>query len=124
MRGDAKLRDSVHLVGADLDLDRLAGVGDDRRVQRLVAVRLRHRDVVLEPTGHRLPQRVDHAQNPIAVAHAIDLHPDRRQVIDLGEVLLLAGHLLPDRVDVFGPTGDLGTDFNLVELARQDLAQV
>ena len=52
----AELRDAVHLMRADLDLDRLTGVRDDRRVERLVAVRLRHRDVVLEAARHRLPQ--------------------------------------------------------------------
>ncbi len=33
-----ELSDAVHLVSADLDLDGLAGVRDDGRVQRLIAV--------------------------------------------------------------------------------------
>lgn len=51
VRRDAVLGPPVHLVGADLDLDRLALRPDDRRVQRLVHVELRQRDVVFEAPG-------------------------------------------------------------------------
>src|SRR5439155_23779879 len=77
-----------------------------------------------EPAGHRLPQRVYPAQAPVAVAHRLDLHPDRGKVVDLGEVLVLAGHLLPHGIDVLSPAGDLGLDPHLLELAGEDLAQV
>ncbi len=119
-----ELRDPVHLVGTDLDLYWFAGVRDDGRVQRLIAVRLGHRYVVLESPRNRLPQRMDHAQHPVAVAHRVHLHADRREVVDLRKVLLLAGHLLPDRVDVLGPAGDLSLDPDVVELASEDLAEV
>src|SRR6266511_2161414 len=56
VRGDALLGDPVHLAGPDLHLDALALRADHGRVERLVPVRLRDRDVVLEPPGHRLPQ--------------------------------------------------------------------
>src|SRR5258705_220069 len=36
--GDAELGHAVHLVRPDLDLDRLASVGDDRGVERLIAI--------------------------------------------------------------------------------------
>ena len=51
--GDADLGHLVHLVGPDLDLERLAVDGDDRRVQRLVEVVLGDRDVVVELAGDR-----------------------------------------------------------------------
>ena len=70
VRGDAVLGDAVHLAGADLDLDALAVRADHRRVQRLVHVRLRQRDVVLEAPGHRLPVRVHDAERLVALAHA------------------------------------------------------
>ena len=122
--GDAELGDTVHLVGADLDLDGLAGMRDDGRVQGLIAVRLGHGDVVLEPAWHRLPQRVHDPQHPVAVTHRLDLDPDRGEVVDLAEVLALAGHLLPDGVDVLRPARDVGLDANLLELAGEDLAQI
>ena len=39
VRGDAFFRVAVHLFGANLHLERHASLADDRRVQRLVAVR-------------------------------------------------------------------------------------
>ena len=48
VRRDAVLSGLVHVVRADLDLERLALRPDDRRVERLVHVGLRHGDVVLE----------------------------------------------------------------------------
>ena len=124
MRRDSELRDAMHVLGADLDLDRLACVRDHRRVQRLVAVGLGHRHVVLEPSWHGLPERVDDAEHPVAVANAFNLDADGRQVVDLGEVLALAGHLLPHGVDVLRPAGDVGLDAHLFQLAGEDLAQV
>ena len=122
--GDAELGHAMHLLGSDLDLDGLAGVGDDSRVQRLVAVRLRHGDVVLEPPGHGLPERVDDAEDAVAIADRVDEDADGREVVDLGELLGLAGHLLPDGVHVLRPAGDVGLDANLLQLAGQDLAEV
>jgi hypothetical protein len=49
--GDAVLRRLVHLVGTDLDLERLARGTDDRGVQGLVHVELGHGDIVFETPG-------------------------------------------------------------------------
>src|SRR5207245_7295786 len=124
MRGDAELGHSMQLMSADLDLDRLTGVRDHRRVQRLVAVGLRHCDVILEAARHGLPEGMDDAEHTVAITHRVHLDADGRQVVDLGEVLLLAGHLLPYRVDVRGWAGDLGLDPDVIELTSEDLAQV
>ena len=61
MRGDALFCHAVHLLGADLELDRRAQRAHQRGVQRLVAVALRDRDVVLEAAGLRLVQLVQKA---------------------------------------------------------------
>ena len=53
VRGDAVLGPPVHLLGAHLDLDRLAVEADHRGVQRLVEVELGGVDVVLEPALDR-----------------------------------------------------------------------
>ena len=71
MRGDAVLGLLVHLVGADLDLDGAAARADDGRVQRLVEVELRRRDVVLESTRERIPARVDGPEDGVAVAERL-----------------------------------------------------
>ena len=54
VRGHARLGDPVHVVRADLRLERRPERPEQRRVQRLVAVGLRDRDVVLELAGDRL----------------------------------------------------------------------
>ncbi len=102
VRGDAELGHLVHLVRADLDLQRPALGPDHGRVQRLVHVELGHRDEVLEAARQRLPQRVDHADRAVAVLDRVDDHAHRGEVVDLVELAALLGHLRVDRVEVLG----------------------
>ncbi len=83
VRGDAGLRHAVHVLGADLDLDRHAVGAEQRRVQRLVAVDARNRDVVLEAARHRPVQAVHEAEHAVAVVHAADDDADAEHVDDL-----------------------------------------
>ena len=92
-------------------------------MQRLVAVRLRHRDVVLETARNRLPERVDDTQSAVAILDGIGQHPDRREVIDILE-LLPHGELARDAVDVLGPPRGIGLDSDAGQLAFQDLLDV
>src|SRR5439155_22588023 len=103
--GDAEVRRLVHLARADLDLERSSLRTDDGRVQRAVAVELRHGDVVLEPTGHRPPQGMDQAEGAVAVARSfvagpLHGHTHRRQVVDLVELATLLRHLVVDGVEM------------------------
>ena len=66
VRGDARLGDPVHVVRADLRLERRAERAEQRRVQRLVAVGLRDRDVVLELARDGLVEAVQRAQRRVA----------------------------------------------------------
>ena len=105
VRGDAVLGRLVHVARPHLDLERPALRPDHRRVQRAVAVELRHRDVVLEAAGHRLPERVDQAERAVAVARslvagALRDHAHRGQVVDLVELAALLRHLVVDREEV------------------------
>ena len=56
----------MHVLGADLHFDRHAVRSEQRRVQRLVAVDARDRDVVLEAPRHRPVQAVHQAERAIA----------------------------------------------------------
>ena len=116
MRGDAELGALVHLVGADLDLDRAPLRPDHRRVQRLVQVELRRRDVVLEAAGDRVPAGVDRAEHRVAVADVVDEHPDADQVVDLVELATAHDHLLVDRVVLLRPADDLALDLRRLEV--------
>ena len=113
--GDAELGPAVHLLGADLHLERLALRPDHRGVQRLVEVELGHGDVVLEPPLHRLPRGVDRAQRGVAVLDRVDDDPDADQVEDVVELLALDDHLLVDAPQVLRATGDVGVDAQLLQ---------
>ena len=68
---DTELGDLVHRLGADLDLERIP-LRHDGRMQGLIAVGLRHGNIVLEPSRDRLPHRVDDAEHAIAVLNRRD----------------------------------------------------
>ena len=120
VRGDAELGAPVHLLRADLHLDRLARRPDDRRVQRLVEVELGHRDVVLEPALDRLPHRVDRTERGVAVLHRLDDDAHADEVLHVVELLAARDHLLVDRPVVLRPPCDLGVDVQLVEPGAHD----
>ena len=96
VRRDAFLGAAVHLLAADLHLERHALLADDRRVERLVAVGPRHRHEVLDPAGHRRPRLVDDAERGVAVLHRRGDDAQRDEVVDLGEVDLLPQQLAVD----------------------------
>ena len=110
MGRDAELGVTVHLLGADLDLDGLALVADDDGVDGLVAVRLRVRDIVVELARYMVPVGVDHAEGRVAVVDLLDDDAHCPDVIELGELKVLLLHLAPDAVNVLGPPVDIGLD--------------
>ena len=85
-------------------------------MQALVHVALGHADVVLEPAGDLVPQRVDDAQHRVAVLHGIHQHAHGDQVVDLVEGLALALHLLVDGIQVLGTAVHLVMDVLRVQL--------
>ena len=121
VRRDPVLRPAVHAQGPDLQLDRLAAGADDRGVQRLVHVELRHRDVVLEPSGDGVPPRVDGAESRVAVADVVHQDADADQVVDVVEADVPGDHLLVDRVVVLRPAGHRGLDLGLAQVGADVL---
>ena len=71
VRGDAVFGHLVHLVRADLDLERPTVDRQDRRVQRLVQALFGIGDVVVELAGQRPPDRVDDAERRVAVGNRL-----------------------------------------------------
>ena len=119
MRGDAEFCAPIHLVRPDLDLDGFAGWPDHRGVQALVHVVLRHRDIVLEPSGNRVPAGVDDAEGGIAFAHGFDKDADSDEIVDVRELVPAHNHLLVDRVVVLRAPRDGGVDPGLLELVLE-----
>ncbi len=107
VRGDPVVGHLFHLAGADLDLDGHAVHAEQRGVQRLVAVGLGNRDVVLEATGERLVQVVHGAEHAVAGVDLVDDDAEGVDVHDLVERLALAAHLLVDAEQVLLAAQDL-----------------
>ena len=85
-------------------------------MERLVAVGLGHRDVVLEPAGDRLVHLVDDAERRIAVLDRVHDDADGEQVIDLVQGLALVHHLFVDAEEVLDSAVDLGLDPGLLDV--------
>uniref|UniRef100_A0A0N5A0C0 NAD-specific glutamate dehydrogenase n=1 Tax=Parastrongyloides trichosuri TaxID=131310 RepID=A0A0N5A0C0_PARTI len=115
----------VHGMGADLHLDGHAFGADHRGVQRLVAVGLGDRDVVLEPPRHARPGAMDHPQGRIAVGLGVDDHPERVDVGKGRKADRLALQLAPDGIGRLFPSLDprLHASFgqNALDLGRDGL---
>src|SRR5687767_12365497 len=94
---DALLGDDIHLSAPALHVERLSLLGHDRGVQRLVEVRLRHGDVVLDPAGNRTPRLMNDAEGRVAVFDAGSDDAEGEVVVELANVDVLAPELRPDR---------------------------
>jgi ketosteroid isomerase-like protein len=110
VRGDARFGDMVHVGVADLDFHRRAEGADQRGVQRLVAVGLGDRDVVLELARHRLVQRVQRAQRQVAGGPVLDDDAEAVDVQHLREAQVLLAHLAVDAVEMLFAALDIGID--------------
>ena len=109
----------MHILGANLHFEHLAGGPQHRGMNGAVAVVLGIGDVVIELAGNVRPRRMHHAEGRVALRHALHHHPQRLRVIDLAEVDALAPHLEPDAVDVLGAPDHLGLDAGLLQAAAQ-----
>src|SRR6267378_4000385 len=121
VRSDAGVGDAVHGLRADLDFDRHAVRADQRGVQRLIAVDLRDRDVVLEFSGDRLVQAVQGAEREVAGGNVLDDDPKTVDVEHLRERQVLLVHLVVDRIDVLLAAGDGGVDLSRLQALSQRL---
>jgi len=107
VRRDAVLRRAMHVAGTDLDLVQLPARPEHRGVERLIAVRLGTRDVILDALLQRRPGVVDDPQDVVAVGDAVDEHADREEIVDFLERLAALLHLLEDRPEILGPADNL-----------------
>ena len=106
VRRDSIVGGAMHLARPDLDFKQLTSRSEHCGVQRLVAVRLWLRDVVLDALLYWRPAVVNDPQRVIAFEHVGDDDADREQIVDVfvGTIALL--HLLIDRPEMFWSTGD------------------
>ena len=83
----------MHLLGADLHLDRHAIRTDQVGMDRLVAVPFRNRNVVLELARNRLVERVQCAEREVTRRHVLHDDAAAEDVVHLGERQMLLDHL-------------------------------
>ena len=114
MRGDALFGDAMHFLRANLHFKRLPGM-DHRRVQRLVQVRPRHGDVILEPAGNGPPHLMDHAQRRVAVANRVGNHAHGQQIVNLVDRAMLAQAFLMNGIEPLDAAIDFGGDSIFLE---------
>ena len=105
---NAVLRGIVHFHRAYLHLERDTLAPDNCGVQRLIAVRLRSSDIVLEAVRNRPEHIVDNAEHVVALDDRLHYNANRVNVVYLVEALVLHIHLLVYAVDRLYPALDDG----------------
>ena len=91
----------MHLLGSDLDFNGLAVWPQHHRMNRLITVRFRVGDVVIELVRHMAIMGVHNTECCVAILQTFSHHAHGTHIEQLikGEGFLL--HLAPDAVDVF-----------------------
>ena len=108
----------MHLFCTDLDLERLSGRSDQRCMQRLVHIRLRHSNIILETSRNRRIHLMDHTQRRITVFYRFYYDTHSKQIIDLVNRLILIHHLLIDTEEMFDTSVDLCFDIRILHMCR------
>src|SRR6201996_3062515 len=119
VRGNAFLRNAVHLLRADLHLELVPAAAHHGCVQGLIQIRPRHGDEVLDAPRYRPPDGVDQPEDRVAVLHALGDDPDRQQVIDLVNARALFLQLLVDAVKALDAPLYPRVDIVLLQLLLQ-----
>ena len=117
--GNAFLGDAMHLLGANLHLELVAGRAHHRGVQRLVTVGAGHGDKILDAAGHRAPQGVNEAENGVAGSHILCNDANCQQVIDLVKGDFGALLLLKNGIDALDAPLDPGRNVVFAQLLGQ-----
>ncbi|MNZ90934.1 hypothetical protein D3C78_1099050 [compost metagenome] len=116
MGSNSIFRCSMHLPGPNLYLSWLSVRANHCRMQRLVHIRLRHRNIVLEPARHRLPQRMNNTQRRIAILNVINNDPDSKQIVNLTELLIPLRHFFVNAVQMLRPSGYISLNAHFFKL--------
>ena len=119
--GDAFLRHLVHFFGANLDFERRAVFGDHRGVQRLVEIRPRHRNEILDSSRNRPPKIVDDAEDRVAILQRTRDDAHGAQIVDLVDGDALTLQFLVDAVEALDAAFDAGLDAGFFQLVADDL---
>ena len=124
VRRDAVFGGIMHLPGADLHLKGDLLLADHGRVQRLIHVRLRGGDIILEAVRDRAEHLVDDAEYVIAVVHRIHNDPHCINIVDLVERVPLHIHFAVYARDALDPAGQKRLESVFAELFPQTVLNI
>jgi len=126
MGRNAHLRHAMHLLRAQLHLERLAVRANHGGVQGLVEIRARDGNEILDPARHGPPGIVNDAQGSIAVLDVVRNNTEGQQIVDLVGGNVLALQFLPDAVETLDAALETRGDrvgLHLVLHCRLDFGQ-
>ena len=106
----------MHLIRSNLDLKRLSCTADERRMKRLVHIRLWHGNIILKTPRNGLIHLMNHTQSPITVLHCVHHDSNRRQIINLIQSFILLHHLFIDAEKMLGPAVNCGLYSSLLHM--------
>src|SRR6266487_2716652 len=86
MAGYAIIRNTLHLMGANLDFRQLIIQAEDCRMQRLIAIQLGRSNKVFYPSIFRTPQRMDMPQSQIAIVNRVYQDTVGDEIMNLAEL--------------------------------------
>ncbi|MNJ47053.1 hypothetical protein D3C77_421980 [compost metagenome] len=85
-------------------------------MQRLIHIRLRHSNVILETAWHRLPKRMDDPEGRITIFNIVHDNANRQQIINFIELLILCRHFLIYAVNMLWTAGQFSLHAHLIQL--------
>ena len=106
----------MHFVGTDLDLKGLSCAANERSMERLVHIWLRHGDIVFKTTRYRLIHLVDDAKSRIAVLHRFYHDAHGKKIVNLIQGLVLLDHLFIYAEEMLHPAAYGSLDARLVHM--------
>ena len=116
MRRDAVFRRFMHLKSADLYFKRCRVFSDQRRVERLIHISLRHCDIILKTPRYRLIHFMNDAKRGITILHRIHNDPDRKQIIYLIDRFILIFHFFINTEKMFDTPVNLRFDPGVADM--------
>ena len=107
VRGNTVFRIGVHFPCPDLHLERDALLAKHGGMQRLIAVRLRIRDIILEAVRDRAEHIVNQTEHAVAFIVGRDNDTHCVFIVDLSNVLVIDIYFFIDAVDALDTAVDL-----------------
>ena len=98
MRGYTVFGDMVHFLCSDLHLERDSVAADNGRMERLIHIRLRCRNIILKASRDGFEKLVDYSESGITFYLVVNDYAQGVEVVYLVKAFVLVEHLPIDRI--------------------------